>query len=334
MDALVVPIECDALVANNSVVRRDPVRWWTFNYLSLQHYNSPEPLAFDRSTTGQKPGVYLSWMLPAALREGTQDPKTAAVAYPLVPNRWLVLRVQGSTKRTAVGWVIESDCPLTPKVTGGDASRTSPYLVDPGIMSMWTNSGDPIRSSYTPDPPPPKPPVANIGVSFPLSGWSERARSAMFLTAVAPANPVFSGYFPHNFGVFSFYDDLAGVDVDTLSYYVIGWYSDPARDIAASWKSSASRTAYADLLNRLNWNPAKGATPEVTASRYVGACFDLGWNRNGPPPSPDPLQAIRDSGQLNVSLGNTTIDAFSALVTQQVKDPDTAELLRAFNYDL
>src|SRR5262249_59699344 len=100
MDALVVPIECDALVANNSVVRRDPVRWWTFNYLSLQHFYSPEPLAFDRSTTGQKPGVYLSWMLPAALRQGTQYPNTGAITYPLIPHRLLGLRLPGAPHPT------------------------------------------------------------------------------------------------------------------------------------------------------------------------------------------------------------------------------------------
>lgn len=330
---LVVPIECDVLVANNAVVRRDPVRWWPFNYNSLQHFNSPEPLAFDRSTTGQSTGVYLSWTLPAALRQGTQDPKTGAISYPLVPNRWLVLRVQGAAARKAVGWVIESDCPLTARVTGGDASRTSQYLVDPSILALWANSGDAYRTAFTPARPP-RPPVANIGIPFALDGWRERAAAAMFLTAVAPANPVFSGYFPHNYGVFSFYDDLKGVDADTLSYYVVGWYSDPTRDIAASWQSATSQTTYADLLARLNWDLAEGSMATATASRFIGASFDLAWDRNGPPPSPDPLQAIRDSGELNVALGNTTIDAFSAMVAQQVKDPATTEILRAFNYDL
>lgn len=332
--ALLVPIVCDALVANAGVIRRDPLRWWAFNYHSLDYFRSPEPAAMDRAITGQTLGVYLGWTLPAALREGQQDQRTGAISYPLVPNRWLILRVQGTTTRKATGWILESDCPLTAHVGHFDASRTSQYLVDPGLLALWRNSGDAYRTAYTPPANPAQTPVANIGIPFVLDAWQERAASAMFLTAVAPANPLFSGYLPHHLGVFSFYDDLAGIDVDTLSYYVIGWYSDAARDIAASWNASAGPDGFAALLARLRWTLAKDDPAQPVATIYEGGCFNITWNRSGAPPAPDPLQAIRDSGGLNVALGNTTIDAFTALVGQQIPDPAIGAMLRALNYDL
>src|SRR5262249_28521269 len=155
---------------------------------------------------------------------------------------------------------------------------------------------DDYRRDFAPDPDK-KTPVANIGIPFALDGWQERATGAMFLTAVAPGNPLFSGYFPHSYSVFSFYDDLAGIETDTLSYYFVGWYSDPSGDMAATWKKSTSPTAFDDLLARLRWSKPAA---QPTASLYQGACFNLVWNRKGPPPTPDPLQTIRDTRALNV----------------------------------
>jgi hypothetical protein len=324
---LIVPITCEALVANDGVIARDGLRWWPFNYLALTHFRSPQPAAFDRGTTGQKAGIYLHWTLPAALREGVQD-SAGAVEYPLVPNRWLVVRVQGTGERLMSAWVLESDCPFTSMVQGGDVTRTSQYLVDPSILQLWSASGDPFRTAIHPAANAAVQ-TANIGVPFPASGWTERARSAMFLKAVAPANPLFSGYFPHHLNVFGFYDDLARVDQDTLSYYVIGWSSDPARDILAP-----GPTASADLLANLRWTVASGDATPATRTLYSGGCFAIPWRRSGNPPAPDPLQAIRDSGKLNVAVGNTTMDAFSALVGQQITNPGVLTLLQAFNYGL
>jgi hypothetical protein len=330
--SLIVPVTCEALVANDAVIARDSFRWWPFNYLALNHFRSPEPLALDRGIVGQTAGVYLHWTLPAALRQGVQQP-SGAIDYPLVPNRWLVVRAQGTASRTLTGWIIESDCPFTSKVVNGDVSRSSQYLVDQSVLSLWSASGDPYRTAYV--APGTGVTAANIGVSFPLATqWNERAPAAMFLTAVAPANPVFSGYFPHHSNVFGFHDDLAGVDLDTLSYYVIGWYSDPTQDVVA-----VAADAYAALLDQLGWTVSDNDLTPPARTFYSGGTFSIAWARKpagaiGNAPSPDPLQSIRDSGALNVGVGNTTIDAFAALVSQTVTDPGMQTLLRAFNYDL
>ncbi|WP_224363425.1 hypothetical protein [Hyalangium versicolor] len=319
--ALVVPMRCEALVVNEGVKSQHGFRWWTFNYMGLQHFHSPEPVALDGGVGGQKPGVYLHWTLPAELRQSTQDSITGTMSSPLVPNRYLVVRLSGTAKREARAWVLESDCPFTAQVKSGDVAHSSEYLVDEAIVRMWAASGDPYRTSFKSAARDPALLIANLGVAFDgASGWKERAATCMFLQAIAPANPHFSGYFPHHQGVFGFYDELHGVDHDTLSYYVIGWYSDPARD--------------AETLAKLGFTRAAGAEGAATRSLYSGAVFQLAWDRKGAAPSPDPIEDIHTSGRLNVAIANNTIDAFSALVSQQVKDPDTSALLRAFNYDL
>lgn len=338
---LVVPVELDALVVNHGVAARDTFRWWQFNYMALSDFKSPEPLALDRWAGGPGKGVHLHWTLPRSLRNGAQNPKTGGIVYPLVPNRWLVLRFGGTTKRQATaGWVLESDCPKTAKTPNVPTERTSMYLLDPSIINAWKSSPDPYRNITSFNPAANTPQIANIGIPFPLSqGWSERDTKSMFLTALAPANHVFSVYYPHNLGVFSFYDDLAGVDSDTLSYLVVGWYSDPTRDLMAAWQQDTkSQKPYDTLLGNLGWTVTGGSEAQATASLYEGMTFSIPWNRAGNPPPEDPLEAIRDSGVLNVALGNTGTDSFTALVAEQFQakghDPRKAKLLQAFQYGL
>jgi hypothetical protein len=336
-------MQLDALALNQGVQSRDSFRWWQFNYLSLQHYSSPE----TASNTGTvKQGIFLHWTLPEALRNGVQN-SDGNIEYPLVPNRWLIARFTGTNPRVAsAAWVLESDCP---KPTGStyDTSLTIGYLLDPTIVQMWQASNDSYRKNFS---APTKPQVANIGIAFPLAqGWSERSASTMFLTAVSPGNHVFPIYTQHNMGVFSFYDALTGIDNDIVSYLVTGWYSDPQQDILASWqKNTSSATPYQDLLQQLQWTVAGDSTTQANATLYEGMVFSIPWQRTGnapgtPPagstaPNTDPLQAVRNSGLLNVSIGNTTVDAFQALVAQQFKtkgyDPSVAALLEAFQYDM
>lgn len=304
----IVPMLLDALVVDADVVARDTFRLWQFGYDALSSYASPEPLAFDRTGVPAEPGAYLHWTLPVALRQGTQDPATGEVTYPLVPNRWLVVRFSGTSARTATGWVVESDCPYSAvaRQAGYDLARSSAYLVEPGTVSAWRASSDPYRNGVTLDPASADPLVANIGLAFPLDGWAERAATVpLFLTAAAPANPLFSTYTAHNRGVFSFYDDLAGIDEDTLGYAVVGWYSDPAAG---------------DGL-------------------YAGYAESVAWTRTpAEPDGNDPLVQVENGGVLGVGLGNTAEDALLALVAQQLTAkgyPTTAlPLLRGLLYDL
>ena len=335
---LIVPIDLEVLNINHGVHQRDTFRWWQFNYLALKDFKSPEPMAGGNNSGSPEPGIHLHWTLPRALRHGAQNSGDSAVDYPLVPNRWLIVRFVGGTARKATAWVVESDCPFSSKTPSVDSAQTSLYLVNPDIINAWKASSDPKRNSTKLDPSVNEPQIANIGVSFPLANWKEQAPSDMFLTAVAPANASFSVYYPQNIGVFSFYDSLKGIDQDTVSYLAVGWYSDSSKDIMASWKSSASPTAYSDLLEKLKWTVAGSPPDKASASLYQGMAFAIPWQRNGNPPDKDPLQAIRNSGDLDISVGNTTIDAFGALAAKQLQaaghPSETINMLKAFNYGL
>lgn len=344
---IIVPIHLDALVINQGVAARDgALRWWQYNYQALTSFKSPEPEAFASQTGGTPAeGVYLHWTLPRALRSGVQSKSGSTVDYPLVPNRWLIIRMQGSTARTATAWIIESDCPLSPGVRQSypqtDVAQMSMYLVDPEIVTTWLASADPLRNTTDLKPGSADPLIANIGLRFPLTApWKERAaKDKGYLTAVAAGNPAFSIYYPQNVGVFSMFDDLAGIDSDTLSYMAMGWYSNPSDDILAGWQNAANPSkAYDALLSSLDWTLTSDPPAPANQSLYQGLALSLEWDRKANPPANDPLKDIRDSGKLNAAVGNTTIDAFSSMVGTQLKQAGhsltTLNLLQAFQYDL
>ena len=338
--SLVVPINVDVLVVNQGVVKRDgALRWWDFNYKSLDNFQSPEPFAGDRDINASKPGTYLHWSLPRSLREGIQGKRKPGIHYPLVPNRWLVIRMSGEASRTATAWVVESDCPYSPVIKTKfniEVGQSSQYLVGPDIIDAWKNSPDDFRSNTTLSATAITPQVANIGIAFPQSKWSERDPNSTFLTAMAPGNDAFSAYYPHNVGVFSMYDSLDGIDTATLSYMVVGWYSKASDDVLAQGQGSADD--YAALLKQLDWTPGPGVTGQNATSLYEGMALDIDWDRNGSPPDPDPMQTIRTTKNVNVSIGNSDIDAFTALVKQQLQanghPTQTVKLLEAFNFSL
>lgn len=338
---LVVPMQLDAMVVNAAVQGAQSFRQWPFNYSALQNFDSPEPDAGQGQATFNPPplGVYLHWTLPDAFRHGTHNDATDAVTYPLVPNRWLVVRTNGLNMNSATGWVIESDCP-------GDAPPDVPaalYLVDSTILQLWINSGDQMRSqpalTLQQAAASGTLPVATLGAASALAnGWSERAATATFLTAVAPGNAVFSMYQPHDTNVFSFYDDLNGIDTATVSYLVVGWYSDPTVDILASWPANTSSTTpYADQLAALGWTVVGGSETQATTTLCQGMALGVPWDRAAATPLPSPITAMQNN--VHVAIGNTTIDAFTALVSAQLQSAESGDaafvdVLQAFQYGM
>lgn len=347
---LIVPMACDALVVNNGVRNRDAFRNWPFNYLAFGNYRSPEPEAFDHNLGKPATGIYLHWTLPRALRHGVFNAKTGAVDYPVVPNRYLVVRRSGRTPRAAVAWVIEADCPYvkpsslpsdrTPRSDTAGVEDTTLYPVSEAIVQAWKATPHPYRRAVKPNTDDVKAPLVNLGMRFPLGlGWRELAPTPMFLTAVAPANPLFSLFSPHNRGIFTFYDDVAGIGRDDdLSYLVVGWYSDPERDPVTACRTPGQPAArYREVRQALAWIVAEAEAQAVTddtplaGSLYHGTVCRVTWDPDGPPPDGDPLHQER---RVNVALGNTTIDAFSGLIAVQLGNERAAKLLRAFQYDL
>jgi hypothetical protein len=117
-DPLVIPVQVQAMVLNSTQV---PFIRNSMDYDQLTSYAdpAPPPFACDPSDFAAQPGsqgVYLSWTLPKALRHGRQQTGSAAIEYPFVPNRWLVVRlyrpagsVGSAVAPQCTAWVVQSD---------------------------------------------------------------------------------------------------------------------------------------------------------------------------------------------------------------------------------
>ena len=110
---LIVPVELHALVANRAVrADKDRFKRWSpmFTMMLNEDFKTsgePEPYENlqDYWTGTDFEGVHLQWQLPEALTTGYIDPDSGESTFPLVPNRWMVVRyatVRGKTM--AAGW--------------------------------------------------------------------------------------------------------------------------------------------------------------------------------------------------------------------------------------
>ncbi|MER5566008.1 hypothetical protein ABT083_07300 [Streptomyces goshikiensis] len=305
---LIVPVEVAALAVNRAT--RDTAtphvfhRWIT-NFKNIDEGVPPEPAPFSspEEWTGREDrlGVYLQWELPAALTRGRHDEEEGIGDFPLVPNRWLVVRHTDSTRRLKA-WIVESD-----------------YL-------------DPMNGSVSfQDPDSEEPAATLIGKSHELTGpWQEPAGAhAPFLTAIGPGLPTFSVYQPYNSNVFSLHDTLLdepGSELparERLSYFVAGWYANPASDILAGTDDLAA------LLERLQWRPPVGSGSGIRSSVYSGTVLGLDWDLTGPvPDSPCPAPA-----DVTPIVSNSIAEAVAELGAQAggegALSGDEADLFRA-----
>ena len=303
---LIVPIKLQAMVLNDKCLEGDKnFQRWSMQYGNLSMGGSAEPSAFNDIDTGftssenidKNRGVYLYWELPEALRKN--KPNAASNIYPVVPNRWVVIRSNGSgTSRSFKGWIIESDYL-------GQTNGTSPYI--------HHSTGK----------------VTNIGRKISLDDtWSEGASDDLFLTAIGTGYPTFSAYQPDIENVFSIHDNLSdGVDsTDTLSYYVIGWYSNSNDDFLSSLYGCSN---FGDLLKELNWS-VDNTSDTASTSVYQGVSCNIPWDKHGNIPSSDISQEKAD---IKLSIGNNSFDALMAMLNNDNTGSEyNLELLEAFQY--
>jgi len=307
---LFVPVLVDALMVNQHVLsnKGTNVERWKYMYGLLPGFNTPAPAPFNYNANLPGTGTILHWELPSIIRNGSQD-EFGAVKYPLVPNRWLVIRYNGpANARTAVAWVVQSDAiGNSDPVTGG-----APYI--------QPNSAT-LQPTY-------------VGQVVSLSNWTEPNPPELFLTAVAPGNTTFASFQPYCQNVFSIYDPLAGIpSQDILSYLIAGWYSNEGDDIVGSWQTG--KGSFKEFLYKAGWEIANNTSKDSsTWAIYHSMTWGLQWDLNGPAPTNAPQPA-----NLNISLGNTTVDALTTLIRAQAQaagkgstiDPD---LLEALQYGL
>jgi hypothetical protein len=232
-DSLLVPMNVQAAVVNDAVLAGVAFTDGAYNYENLATYLSPAPAPFDTSGDPLAKGVHLQWELPAAFRNGTQPDQSAQPEYPLVPNRWLILRYwpgQDTARRQFKAWVVQAD------YLGADGSNSY-------VQPSGPNQGQPTR----------------LGKVVALGDFSEPG-TPLHLQAVSPGNTSFSAFRPNVKDVFAFTDDVtdnAGNPLLTgpnqtvhLSYVVLGWFSDPAHDPLHGVSTAA---AWAQKMGALQW---------------------------------------------------------------------------------
>ncbi|MER5743633.1 hypothetical protein ABT097_10200 [Streptomyces sp. NPDC002225] len=348
---LIVPVKATALAVNDQVrterFHRVPPDFGALTHATLRQ----DPLAdFAESDTDWKNkkqfnGAYVQWDLPHALTRGRTDltaPQPdpgrqaglAHLTYPLVPNRWLVVRYHrlapgtnpGDTppSPTCAAWLVHSDYTTT-KPTGAPAAGV-PYVKD----------GKPVR----------------LGISRDLEakGWQPPdTTTARFLTADGCGTPAFTLFQCYNQDVFSLHDPLTAAGKPlakgTVSYLIAGWYSHAEDDIlTATPQGTGPLDALLKFhgldtdattpeskaqagLRLLNWTAP--TTPVPTRTLYTGTVLALTWHDDTD--SWASARPVNASGQVRVAVGMNTADARDAQRAHDGLPPAERLLRRAFD---
>lgn len=330
---LVVPIRLEAL-AVNQYFKQKPVRRWIMDYARLKDKNDPEPPAFDEAIDQHyfdHPdhwGVYLHWMVPAALRKGgqTEDNQTD---FPPLPNRWLVARQHGDAFRY---WLIKSD----EMAADNDGGSAFGYLDIDGRVHTTRIGKSYDLASYDADI------WAIEKATFQkiqdTSRTGQGPVSPCALNAIGLGNVNFLAYQPFVNDVFSFHDDLKEIRprddspvTGPLHYFVAGWYSDPVEDVLHQGASKEVN----NFIDALNWRVNGGEADQLKAFQrtlYYGRQYHVDWQK-----ATHVADTIDKEG-LQVVLGNNSQDAVMALLekTDFAKDAGGGMLrfLKSFMYGL
>ncbi|MEZ0107398.1 hypothetical protein ABH920_001390 [Catenulispora sp. EB89] len=320
---VIVPIEIHSLLVTRAVNTADEFKRWTPQYsmmLKPDYKTSAEPTV-QHSEGSPAEGVHVQWQLPEALTAGRIDPETGISEFPLVPNRWLVVRyadIESTKERKVAGFLVHSDYLQYADGPGGPKANT-PFL-------------DPTAPREAPK-------LDYIGRVHPLTAgpWTEPKRREPFLTAIGNGLPAFAAFATYHMNVFCFHDtleDLKGNDnyppPATVSYCVIGWYSEDGADILNRARQIPDLLppgvdpTPANIASALGWLlPDDTSTDGLVRTRYAGTSLGIPWNRGGGHPESD-----RDGLDPKVAIGHSTADAASALVSRQASRRD-GDLVRA-----
>lgn len=222
------------------------------------------------------------------------------VTFPPLPNRWLITR-QGTRNGVALPerrWVLESDYLMT-------RAEYEAYYQATGRSCICVPV-DPVAGDADLCTP-----FRFMGRAFDFDGWKEGGVSPIArmddLTAVGRSGPGFTAYYPDCSSVFGFHDPFKNEPPPegetVLSYHVVGWYSDPAKD-------PVSRDGVLALHDGNGWDFEPQAAPDRVI--LTGRVSQIPWD-----PRRDYLRAERPLRKVAVAVGHTTTEALSALIARE-----------------
>jgi hypothetical protein len=313
---VLIPMEVSALAVGTDAGKyawSDPTPDFSqiWNNQILTGRDLIKPRLFQDSTPPGG-GVHLHWFLPEAFGRGVRK-EGGSLTFPLVPNRWLIRRARHAENAIDVtqvtDWLLESDYRWN--ADGPDGAKTSILALD--RPNLFDNVGKlTLLESGRVDLDP--------GYGFDL-------------TALGSVGPEFAACYPACKSVFGFHDsDPAGGGADPVlvSYLVVGWYSDPTKDLlfgsnAEHWESKLTDLGW--TLSR-TWCP--WPWPQVRSMCH-GAVTRITWS------SGFTHQSQAPTSDAKVYVGATPAEALAKLLAREMKpesDDSVELLLAAFQYGM
>lgn len=258
-----------------------------------------------------KAGIHLHWSLPDALTNGIARDGEQGITFPLVPNRWLIIRRGGNLVEKK--WVVESDY-LYPE--GATPEDTINILYYPA-----TNEYQPYRF---------------LGRKLELGAWRSGTANAQYikeLSAIGPFATVdnldnekvaFAGFYPNCRSVFGFHDGDFTTNTTPpkdLRYDVIGWYSDGKNDyldkfIKEQYPDRDPLSLLDTLQSKAGWTVEIGDNQSFPDRLLCHASLSF-----APGASVTNPQAIKFQG--TIAVGNNQEEAIAAYVARQLDTTNT-----------
>ncbi|NEO46983.1 MAG: hypothetical protein F6K55_23820 [Moorea sp. SIO4A3] len=317
-NTLLVPIHLDALYLNKKQgVVEEMTDYSELPYWDGQPYNNDNPYIsdsvlnepFEALNLNLKGGIHLHWALPDALTQG-QVQDDGSIEFPLVPNRWLIMRRGGNLP--VQQWVVESDYLYA---DGEKPDDTINILHDP-----TGEDGD-------------RRPFRYLGRKLKLDQWQAgddaeyiEALSAMGpfkqLTSLDNEKATFAAFYPNCRSVFGFHDPdcTQSSPPEGLQYDVIGWYSSTDKDYFTQFLQDHSEedpeTLKASIKEVFGWNIDEIEDPATLEGML---CYSrLTFTASGP--LQDPVPQLDNP---TIAVGNSPTEALAAYLASQLSQNRT-----------
>jgi len=322
-NTLLVPIHLDALyLRTNTSVMEEMTDYRNLPYFDsstfLQNsdkaYISSSVLSppFENLNLTLKAGIHLHWAMPDALTNGIA--KADGITFPLVPNRWLIMRSGGN--KDPQQWVVESDYLYPENSNPSNKEEHTNILHHPDRTNP-----DITKREYQP--------FRFLGRKLELKEWRSARANALYveaLTAIGPFAKVdnldnekaaFAGFYPNCRSVFGFHEpEFKGATPPTgLQYEVIGWYSHSEKDCLAQFLREHSGNSAQSLLEMLQekfgWTVTLNnqSFPDRILC-YSQLTFKSGGSLSAPEATlPNPT----------IAVGNTPEEAIAAYLARQLE---------------
>ncbi|WP_020613358.1 hypothetical protein [Sediminispirochaeta bajacaliforniensis] len=300
MSILFVPMAIEAYMTNNENSKQKEIASIAPDYTKLKNKTQLGGKLEPRAFETSVPleaGVHLHFILPDALTHAVTL-EEGSLKYPRVPNRWLVTRLFTGSKIQSKSWIVESD------YLGLDNknSVTVPFLSDKDFPYRFIGRSYPTEES-------------------PAAGDTYLEE----LTAIGPGDSSFAAYYPSCRTVFGFHDKLEDVASGDLTYFVMGYYADEKNDPLYH----LSEGEYNQYVTENCWSVSGPQAEKMICHGMVHTVPWRGVKAEYPSNTP--------TGEINIAIGNTSVEALSSLIANQLCDEkkDVLErFLTMMQYDL